>query len=99
MCGITGFVGATSDDLVRDVRRMCEAIAHRGPDDAGEYIDAASGLALGFRRLSIIDITPAGHQPMESQRFVITFNGEITTSKSCAASCRRARIADIPTPR
>src|ERR1041385_2911134 len=76
MCGITGFVTASkSDDLVHDVRRMCDAIAHRGPDDSGEYVEA--GLAMGFRRLSIIDLSPAGHQPMESERFVITFNGEI----------------------
>jgi len=78
MCGLTGFVTASrSDDLVRDVRRMCDAIAHRGPDDSGEWIDAESGVAIGFRRLSIIDVSPAGHQPMESRRFVATLNGEI----------------------
>ena len=78
MCGLTGFVtAAASDDLVRDVRRMCDAIAHRGPDDSGEWIDTEAGVALGFRRLSIIDVSPAGHQPMESRRFVATLNGEI----------------------
>jgi len=58
---------------------MCEAIVHRGPDDAGEWIDAQSGVALGFRRLSIIDLSPAGHQPMlsPSERYVGTLNGEI----------------------
>jgi asparagine synthase (glutamine-hydrolysing) len=81
MCGLTGFVsaGAAADDLAADVRRMCDAIAHRGPDDSGEWIDAAGGVALGFRRLSIIDLSPAGHQPMlsASGRYVITFNGEV----------------------
>jgi len=79
MCGLAGFAAAVSDDLTRDVRRMCEAIVHRGPDDAGEWIDAQSGVALGFRRLSIIDLSPAGHQPMlsPSERYVGTLNGEI----------------------
>src|SRR5947199_5280320 len=78
MCGLTGFVTASrSGDLVRDVRRMCDAIAHRGPDDSGEWIDAEHGVALGFRRLSIIDLSPAGHQPMASARCVATLNGEI----------------------
>jgi len=79
MCGLAGFAAAVSDDLTRDVRRMCEAIVHRGPDDAGEWIDTQSGVALGFRRLSIIDLSPAGHQPMlsPSERYVGTLNGEI----------------------
>src|SRR6185369_9169545 len=81
MCGLTGFVsaGAAADDLAADVRRMCDAIAHRGPDDSGEWIDAAGGVALGFRRLSIIDLSPAGHQPMlsASGRYMIIFNGEV----------------------
>jgi asparagine synthase (glutamine-hydrolysing) len=61
------------------VRRMCDAVAHRGPDDAGEWIDAEAGVAIGFRRLAIIDLSPAGHQPMTSPsgRFVVTLNGEI----------------------
>ena len=81
MCGLTGFIGtpATSDQMIRTVRRMCDAIVHRGPDDAGEWIDAESGVALGFRRLAIIDLSPAGHQPMVSAsgRYVATLNGEI----------------------
>jgi asparagine synthase (glutamine-hydrolysing) len=82
MCGLTGFVSAdsqTSDSLRATVRAMCDAIAHRGPDDAGEWIDAQLGVALGFRRLAILDLSPAGHQPMESAsgRYVATLNGEI----------------------
>jgi asparagine synthase (glutamine-hydrolysing) len=77
---VTGFVAAVSeDDLRRDVRQMCDSLVHRGPDDAGEWIDAASGVALGFRRLAIIDLSAAGHQPMlsPSARYVATLNGEI----------------------
>ena len=58
---------------------MTSALIHRGPDDEGVWTDRQVGLALGHRRLSILDLSPAGHQPMSSQsgRFVITFNGEI----------------------
>ena len=59
--------------------RMAQAIVHRGPDDAGAWADAQAGVALGFRRLSIVELSAAGHQPMHSAsgRYVITFNGEI----------------------
>jgi asparagine synthase (glutamine-hydrolysing) len=81
MCGLTGFIApaASSEDLSRDVRRMRDALVHRGPDDAGEWIDADAGVALGFRRLSILDLSAAGHQPMVSRsgRYVATLNGEI----------------------
>ena len=83
MCGITGFWdlrAARSTDQSRDVvRAMMTAIAHRGPDDTGEFVDAERGVALGFRRLSILDLSPAGHQPMASAtgRYVIIFNGEV----------------------
>jgi asparagine synthase (glutamine-hydrolysing) len=58
---------------------MVQSMRHRGPDDEGEWIDSASGVFLGFRRLSIIDLSEAGHQPMTSAsgRYVVTFNGEI----------------------
>lgn len=58
---------------------MAEAIAHRGPDDAGCWSDESTGIALGHKRLSIIDLSAAGHQPMPSSsgRYVIVFNGEI----------------------
>ena len=82
MCGLTGFVsaaGSTADELAGTLRPMCEAIAHRGPDDSGEWVDGEYGVALGFRRLAIIDVSPAGHQPMVSVsgRYVLTFNGEV----------------------
>jgi asparagine synthase (glutamine-hydrolysing) len=81
MCGLTGFVApsGSTDELTRAVRGMCDPLVHRGPDDAGEWIDAEAGVAIGFRRLAIIDLSPAGHQPMlsHSGRFVATLNGEI----------------------
>jgi len=82
MCGIAGiFRGGPADReaLLEETRGMAQLLAHRGPDDSGEFAYAAEGLAFGFRRLSIIDLSPAGHQPMESAsgRFVLIFNGEI----------------------
>jgi asparagine synthase (glutamine-hydrolysing) len=83
MCGIAGFLDTTlrnpAEILRTTARRMGEAIRHRGPDDAGIWVDAAAGIALAHRRLSILDLSPAGHQPMfsASGRYVIVFNGEI----------------------
>jgi len=59
--------------------RMRETLAHRGPDDAGSWLDGEAGIALAHRRLSILDLSPAGHQPMQSisGRFVLVFNGEV----------------------
>jgi asparagine synthase (glutamine-hydrolysing) len=58
---------------------MTDAIKHRGPDDEGQWLDSEAGVALGARRLSILDLSPEGHQPMVSQsgRWVVAFNGEI----------------------
>jgi asparagine synthase (glutamine-hydrolysing) len=82
MCGIAGAFlrGAGSRaDLDPVVNAMACAIEHRGPDDSGVFIDERAGLSLGFRRLSIIDLSPAGHQPMQSAsgRFVLIYNGEV----------------------
>lgn len=81
MCGISGFLlGRTiPDPLDNVITRMTDSLTHRGPDDSGIWIDNSIGLALGHRRLSILDLSPAGHQPMSSacERFVIVFNGEI----------------------
>ena len=82
MCGITGYVTARvqpEEDMLRCVSGMALAITHRGPDDAGAWADAQAGIALGHRRLSIVDLSAAGHQPMRSAsgRFVLAFNGEI----------------------
>ena len=82
MCGIVGIYspdGLALDAATGTVGAMARAIAHRGPDDHGAWLDAPAGIALGHRRLSIIDLSPLGHQPMTSGsgRYVITFNGEI----------------------
>lgn len=82
MCGLVGLLSAgvrEPDALRRLATEMASALEHRGPDDAGTWVDAPAGLALGHRRLSILDLSAAGHQPMESAsgRFVVVFNGEI----------------------
>lgn len=82
MCGVTGYLqcGVFSvSDTKAVAASMSNRIAHRGPDDAGVWVDANAGIALGHRRLSILDLSPAGHQPMHSisGRYVIVFNGEI----------------------
>lgn len=82
MCGLTGFLQANvlvSSQAYALAARMGERIAHRGPDDGGVWVDADVGIALAHRRLSVLDLSPAGHQPMVSAsgRYVIVFNGEI----------------------
>ena len=83
MCGITGFWDTSgagpADRLTSIVTAMADTLVHRGPDDGGAWSDAEAGLALGFRRLSIIDLSAAGHQPMlsASGRYAMSYNGEI----------------------
>ena len=78
MCGIAGLISDKKVDRAL-IRRMTDPIAHRGPDDEGVWIDEEAGVGLGHRRLSIVDLSPAGHQPMHSNdgRWVLDFNGEI----------------------
>ncbi|HET7306566.1 MAG TPA: asparagine synthase (glutamine-hydrolyzing) [Gammaproteobacteria bacterium] len=83
MCGIAGFVGNgraySGEQLAALTEAMTDRIVHRGPDDAGVFVDERAQLALGFRRLSIIDLSSEGHQPMRSAsgRYRLVFNGEI----------------------
>ncbi|MBD3767141.1 MAG: asparagine synthase (glutamine-hydrolyzing) [Gammaproteobacteria bacterium] len=83
MCGLAGFIDPkqTQSDasLRQQVAVMNEAILARGPDSAGEWSDASYGVALGHRRLAIMDLSPAGEQPMHSHcgRYVMVFNGEV----------------------
>lgn len=90
MCGIAGFIhlGERCDDSSSRLIAMLNRIQHRGPDDGGVWIDDHHGVALGHRRLSILDLSPAGHQPMVSAcaRFVIVFNGEIYNHLDLRAS-------------
>ena len=80
MCGIAGFLdrrGLPADQAAATARAMSDALTHRGPDDGGVWVDGP--VALAHRRLSILDLSPAGHQPMHSAdgRMVISYNGEI----------------------
>lgn len=83
MCGLVGFFGGSSHDGAagdeRILKGMADRIANRGPDDAGYWSDTGQRIGLGHRRLAIVDLSPAGHQPMPSAsgRYVIAFNGEI----------------------
>jgi asparagine synthase (glutamine-hydrolysing) len=82
MCGLVGFAGAPSSavvDPLKLLRAMGDAMSHRGPDDAGAWWDAAAGVGFSHRRLAIVDLTAAGHQPMASAsgRYLIAYNGEI----------------------
>ena len=82
MCGITGFFSANHSELDKKleiITNMANSISHRGPDDFGHWVSSSGHLVFGQRRLAIVDLTEAGHQPMvsKSQRFVIVFNGEI----------------------
>jgi asparagine synthase (glutamine-hydrolysing) len=78
MCGIAGLISARRVDPEL-LQRMGDVIAHRGPDDAGTWIDPEAGVGFAHRRLSIVDLSPSGHQPMQSAdgRFVLNYNGEI----------------------
>lgn len=90
MCGIVGlwrFSGASEPELLADARAMTTMIAYRGPDGDGHWCDAETGIALGHRRLAIIDLSPTGHQPMASAdgRIVISYNGELYNAAEIAA--------------
>ena len=76
MCGIAGFWGNFPSECLA---MMDESLAHRGPDDSGIFLDQSVGIGLAHRRLSIIDLSPAGHQPMwdATGQVVIVYNGEI----------------------
>lgn len=81
MCGFAGFLGGNLDknDIESCLRNMSDKIFHRGPNDGGIWIDGQQRIGLAHRRLSIVDLTATGHQPMmsPSNRYVIVFNGEI----------------------
>lgn len=94
MCAITGFVLTTpswsADELTATVLAQASAIAHRGPDDQGSWVDPTHDVALGHRSLSIVDLSPAGHQPMCSHngRYLIIWSGEVYNYR---AWCRSER--------
>jgi asparagine synthase (glutamine-hydrolysing) len=101
MCGLAGLwhPNPTPTETLRaQARAMARAIAHRGPDDEGLWCDAAAGLALAHRRLSILDLSPAGHQPMlsASERYAIAFNGEIYNHLSLRRELERSGLLQRP---
>ena len=94
MCGITGFAQAKVlqvEQWEQLLRKMATGIQHRGPDDFGVWCDASAGIGLGHRRLSIVDLSSLGHQPMlsESGRFIIVYNGEIYNYLDITAQLKR----------
>lgn len=94
MCGIAGlWTKARADPAL--LARMATAIEHRGPDDAGVWIEAEAGLGLAHRRLSIVDLSPHGNQPMPSAdgRFVLNYNGEIYNHAELRAALDHAGLA------
>lgn len=99
MCGLTGFFDASSsltqDALRVELEAMTRTLTHRGPDDEGFFWDAAAGVGLGFRRLAILDLSPAGHQPMSSAtgRFTMVFNGEVYNYQALRSELERAGVA------
>lgn len=98
MCGIAGYFSPrlVSEENAKGIlRSMTNAIIHRGPDDEGQWCDLQAGIGLGMRRLSIIDLSPAGHQPMKSAcgRYTLVFNGEIYNHKSIRAELESKGLA------
>ena len=98
MCGVVAVLepdgGLATAELAARAERMASCVAHRGPDDAGVWIDERVGIALGHRRLAILDTSEAGHQPMSSAsgRWVITYNGEIYNHLDLRTPLERAGI-------
>jgi asparagine synthase (glutamine-hydrolysing) len=86
MCGIVGFINCKNyrrDDSVSIIHKMNKSLNHRGPDDEGIWVDQDYGIAFGHRRLSVIDVSRGGAQPMVSSngRFIISYNGEVYNYK------------------
>ncbi|MFM5908635.1 MAG: asparagine synthase (glutamine-hydrolyzing) [Novosphingobium sp.] len=96
MCGLAGFLEARGvsgeDRLARLALAMADSIVHRGPDGGGVWTDAARGYGVGHRRLAIIDLSAAGHQPMHgvSGRFVLAYNGEVYNHEGLRAQLNAA---------
>ncbi len=97
MCGLVGFVeqGGLSRNAAAHLQHMAEAIRHRGPDDHDLWTDPQAGIALAHRRLAVLDLSPAGRQPMKSAcgRLVIAFNGEIYNHRELRAELAAAHAA------
>ena len=79
MCGINGFYSKSSSGYNDVIEKMNSEISHRGPDNSGIWKDSDAGIFFGHQRLSILDLSSAGSQPMHSNsgRYIITYNGEV----------------------
>ena len=99
MCGIAGILYSepqlNSEEFSSLAKAMGDTLAHRGPDDSGEWVSAGNGIGLAHRRLSIIDLSPAGHQPMisNSGRYVLVFNGEIYNFREIRANLEKNGVS------
>jgi asparagine synthase (glutamine-hydrolysing) len=94
MCGFAGMLGpdCAGERMRASLQRMMDSLRHRGPDDEGSWLHPSGTVAFGFRRLSIIDLSPQGHQPMSSAsgRYTLVFNGEVYNHPQLAAELRTA---------
>ena len=101
MCGFTGFLNHSSppsaEESAQLLQRMSDPLRHRGPDDSGLWFDADAGIGLAHRRLSVLDLSAAGHQPMTSPsgRYVLAFNGEIYNHLELRAALDREGPAPV----
>lgn len=101
MCGLSGYLGSgewvSSTAFTEVLTRMNTALMHRGPDDGGLWHDASAGIGLAHRRLSVVDISAAGHQPMHSpcSRYTMAFNGEIYNHLDLRAELQRDGLAPV----
>lgn len=101
MCGIVGFFqqgGVIPEIAKATAYRMADAIEYRGPDDVGVWLESNVGIALAHRRLAVIDLSPAGHQPMlsHSKRYALIFNGEIYNHLQIRGEIESRSPASIP---
>jgi asparagine synthase (glutamine-hydrolysing) len=102
MCGIAGFLTSAGPDSPESIlSRMADAIRHRGPDDSGLWSDRPAGIGLAHRRLSIVDLSAAGHQPMVSPsgRYMVVFNGEIYNHLDLRAALEKVGAGGTALPR
>ena len=99
MCGFGGFIVQSDQystkELKNRIKNMVDTLEHRGPNDSGSWQDVGAGVALGHRRLSIVDLSSAGSQPMfsESGRYVIIYNGEIYNFRALQMKLEEAGIS------
>lgn len=100
MCGIIGVIAphVQGHELPTRLQSMAQALQHRGPDDFGFWHNPVQGVGLSHRRLSVVDLSPAGHQPMRSAsgRYVITFNGEIYNHRSIRETLEQDGLVGAP---